>query len=302
MARRPRGRRRRTPPTRASGLAHLVAVSGAHLVHRAPRCAAAALACAARSPARREPWACRRRFSLGFLVLAAAPPSAVRAAAHGVRRHVRRSTARRRPAGAQRRWAVCIDRLSSPPRSRARRWRSSFALSALSTLGIVLFAGLFHGVDRAAWLPARCRASTREALCAYRRFEPCAPQPLSAASLFSQVPVVAPLANVAAAPLFPVVCAGGLVGGAGVLGRSCRRSPALIRIRARWAQAPSLPSCARSRVAPLREPACRACPSSPGRLLASAGMRGGAVAGALARVRAVVARSRLVAGGLGVRS
>ena len=82
----------------------------------------------------------------------------------------------------------------------------SFALSALSTLGIVLFAGLFQ-----AWI-AQCfqRAPrlTREAL-SLTAASSLAAAPL-AASLFSQVPVVAPLANVAAAPLFPVVCAGGL--------------------------------------------------------------------------------------------
>lgn len=182
-----------------SGLAHLVAVSGAHLSIVAG-CAAALLR-ALRVP-RRAGAVLQASFLLGFLVLAAAPPSAVRAAVMAFA-GMFAFTARRRPAALSA-LAVCmIGCIALDPRTALA---VSFALSALSTLGIVLFAGLFQ-----AWI-AQCfqRAPrlTREAL-SLTAASSLAAAPL-AASLFSQVPVVAPLANVAAAPLFPVVCAGGL--------------------------------------------------------------------------------------------
>ncbi|WP_232330194.1 DNA internalization-related competence protein ComEC/Rec2, partial [Eggerthella lenta] len=182
-----------------SGLAHLVAVSGAHLSIVAG-CAAALLR-ALRVP-RRAGAVLQASFLLGFLVLAAAPPSAVRAAVMAFA-GMFAFTARRRPAALSA-LAVCmIGCIALDPRTALA---VSFALSALSTLGIVLFAGLFQ-----AWI-AQCfqRAPrlAREAL-SLTAASSLAAAPL-AASLFSQVPVVAPLANVAAAPLFPVVCAGGL--------------------------------------------------------------------------------------------
>lgn len=77
----------------------------------------------------------------------------------------------------------------------------------LSTLGIVLFSRL-----ALVWigsLAPRLPRFAAEAL-ALTAASSIVAQPLSA-SLFSQVSLVAPLANVAAAPLFPLVCAGGLV-------------------------------------------------------------------------------------------
>lgn len=184
----------------ASGLAHLVAVSGAHLSIVAG-CAAALLR-VLRVP-RRAGIALQAALLLCFLVLAAAPPSAVRAAVMAFA-GMFAFTARRRPAALSA-LAVCmIGCIALGPRTALS---VSFALSALSTLGIVLFAGLCQ-----AWI-ARClpRAPrlAREAL-ALTAASSLAATPL-AASLFSQLPLVAPLANVAAAPLFPLVCAGGLV-------------------------------------------------------------------------------------------
>ena len=161
---------------------------------------AAALLRALRVP-RRAGAVLQASFLLGFLVLAAAPSSAVRAAVMAFA-GMFAFTARRRPAALSA-LAVCmIGCIALDPRTALA---VSFALSALSTLGIVLFAGLFQ-----AWI-AQCfqRAPrlAREAL-SLTAASSLAAAPL-AASLFSQVPVVAPLANVAAAPLFPVVCAGG---------------------------------------------------------------------------------------------
>ena len=184
----------------ASGLAHLVAVSGAHLSIVAG-CAAALLR-VLRVP-RRAGIALQAALLLCFLVLAAAPPSAVRAAVMAFA-GMFAFTARRRPAALSA-LAVCmIGCIALGPRTALS---VSFALSALSTLGIVLFAGFCQ-----AWI-ARClpRAPrlAREAL-ALTAASSLAATPL-AASLFSQLPLVAPLANMAAAPLFPLVCAGGLV-------------------------------------------------------------------------------------------
>lgn len=184
---------------KTTGLAHLVAVSGAHLsivvafvaallrLMRVPRCPALALQAA---------------LLLCYLVLAAAPPSAVRAAVMALAGMLS-FTAHRRPAalGAL---SLCI--VGCVALSPTTALSVSFALSALSTLGIVLFAGLFS-----AWI-ARLMplvpGFARDAL-ALTCASSILATPLSAA-LFSQVPLVAPLANVLVAPLFPVVCTVGL--------------------------------------------------------------------------------------------
>lgn len=188
----------------ASGLAHLVAVSGAHLSIVAG-CASALLR--ALRVSRRAGIALQAALLLFFLVLAAAPPSAVRAAVMAFA-GMFAFAARRRPAALSA-LAVCmVGCIASGPTAALS---VSFALSALSTLGIVLFAGLCQG-----WIAhclPRVPRLAREAL-ALTAASSLAATPL-AASLFSQLPLVAPLANVAAAPLFPLVCAGGL---AAVLG------------------------------------------------------------------------------------
>lgn len=184
----------------ACGLAHLVAVSGAHLSIVAG-CAAALLR-ALRVP-RRASLIAQAALLLCFLVLAAAPPSAVRAAVMTFA-GMFAFTARRRPAALSALSVCMIGCIAFAPRTALS---VSFALSALSTLGIVLFAGLCS-----AWIAGvapRAPRIVRDALsltCA----SSVAATPLAAA-LFSQLPLVAPLANVVAAPLFPIVCTGGLV-------------------------------------------------------------------------------------------
>lgn len=183
-----------------SGLAHLVAVSGAHLSIVAG-CATALLRLL--HVPRRAGFVLQAGFLLGFLVLAAAPPSAVRASVMAFA-GMFSFTARRRPAALSA-LAVCmIGCIALVP---CTALSISFALSALSTLGIVLFAGLCS-----AWL-AHCLPHAprlvRDAV-SLTVASSLAATPL-AASLFSQLPLVSPLANMTAAPLFPLVCTSGLV-------------------------------------------------------------------------------------------
>lgn len=78
----------------------------------------------------------------------------------------------------------------------------SFALSAGSTLGIVLFASLFATLA-APW-PRRFRRLLADPL-ALTAASAVATQPYAAA-LFSQVPLLAPVSNVVATPLFTIAC------------------------------------------------------------------------------------------------
>lgn len=184
----------------ACGLAHLVAVSGAHLSIVAG-CAAALLR-TLRVP-RRVSLIVQGALLLCFLVLAAAPPSAVRAAVMTFA-GMFSFAARRRPAALS---ALAVCMIGCIALAPSTALSVSFALSALSTLGIVLFAGLCS-----AWIAQiapRAPRMVRDALsltCA----SGIVATPLAAA-LFSQLPLVAPLANVVAAPLFPLVCTSGLV-------------------------------------------------------------------------------------------
>lgn len=185
---------------KVTGLAHLVAVSGAHLS------LVAAFAAALLRLAHVPRWVAiilQVALLLCYLVLAAAPPSAIRAAVMAFVGMLS-FTAHRRPAALG---ALSLCMVGCIALSPTTALSVSFALSALSTLGIVVFASLFS-----AWiarLVPRIPNFARDALaltCASSLLA----TPLSAA-LFSQIPLVAPLANILAAPLFPIVCAGGLV-------------------------------------------------------------------------------------------
>lgn len=185
---------------KATGLAHMVAVSGAHLVivsgfvmsllHalRAPKVLAVVL---------------QVLFVLAYLVFAAAPVSAVRAAVMSI---VGTASffSRRRPAPLNA-LAVCIAGMVAVAPSAAVS--ISFALSAGSTLGIVLLSGLV-----ASWfedVPIRLPRFVVDAL-SLTFASSVVTMPASAA-LFAQASLIAPLANVVCAPLFAVACTGGLV-------------------------------------------------------------------------------------------
>lgn len=184
---------------KVTGLAHLIAVSGAHLV----------IVCAFVGAVLKVLHVPRAVFVgiqvlliLCYLVLSAAPVSAVRAAIMAVA-GMSSFFAQRRPSSLNG-LAVCIIVVVASSASAALS--VSFALSVLSTLGIVLFARL-----ALTWLGRLVRLPrfAAEAL-ALTAASSIMAQPLSAA-LFSQISLVAPLANVLTAPLFPFVCAGGLV-------------------------------------------------------------------------------------------
>ena len=191
---------------KAAGLAHMVAVSGAHLVIvsgftalvlrtlRAPKPLAVVLQAA---------------FVFLYLVFSAVPVSAVRAAVMSVV-GMASYAAQRRPAPLNA-LAVCIMALivASPEASVS----VSFALSAGSTLGIVLLSGLVSSWLEGGALPLP--RFVRDAL-ALTLASSVATMPASAA-LFTQASLVAPVSNVVCAPLFAVVCTGGLVAALGSL-------------------------------------------------------------------------------------
>lgn len=185
---------------KTTGLAHLVAVSGAHLA-----IVCAMIGCALK--ALRLPHGMRLAlqavFVLMHLVLAGVPVSAVRAAAM-VLLSFSASLARRRNASANALALCLVSFIALDPASSVS---VSLLLSAGSTLGIVMFAPLaaswFAGLPR----PLRTLVAEPAGLTFASSV---ATQPVSAA-LFSQVPLVAPVANIAAAPLFSLACVAALV-------------------------------------------------------------------------------------------
>lgn len=181
------------------GLAHLVAVSGAHLAIvtmlltwllgrlRVPKAAITI---------------CTLAFVAAYLVFAGIPISAVRAAFMVVLA-LSSSVARRRSASVNA-LALCIVAfLAADP---ATAVSVSFFLSAGSTLGILLFAGLI-----ASWFQGR-EGKAREAVAAplgMTLASNAVTLPYSMA-LFSQLPLIAPAANIVATPLFTIACGASL--------------------------------------------------------------------------------------------
>ncbi|MBQ9003388.1 MAG: DNA internalization-related competence protein ComEC/Rec2 [Eggerthellaceae bacterium] len=188
----------------ACGLAHLVAVSGAHLVivtgliaallkrMRVPRKASISLLVVS---------------MLAYYIVAGMPVSALRAtvmSALGLTAYF----GKRRPSSLN---AVGIGLFGIIATSPTSSVSASLALSALSTIGIVLFAPLFS-----AWLesaPVRLPSFVLDALSL--TLSAGMLSQLYACSLFNQLPLVSPLANIVSAPFFPVVCGLGLVSGLG---------------------------------------------------------------------------------------
>lgn len=183
-----------------TGLAHLVAISGAHLV------IVTALAASALKSLRMP-----RVLSTVLLVvlmtcyflLAGAPISALRALAMSLVA-LSSFTARRRPASLNALALTIIFMISHAP---AASLSVSLALSAFSTMGIVLFSRLFES-----WIPVPPSAQAIVQPFALTIAASLMAMPLSCA-LFAQLPVVSPLANIACAPLFPLCCAFALLAG-----------------------------------------------------------------------------------------
>lgn len=182
------------------GLAHLVAVSGAHLA------IVAMLLSWALNKTRTPHWlhvVLIIIFILAYLVFTGIPISALRAAIMVVLSTS--SVFAKRRAFSLNSLSLCIILLLvlNPSTSVS----VSFFLSAGSTLGIVLFGGLisswFCGANN------KIKTYLAEPL-GLTLASNLATLPFSA-SLFSQVSLLAPLSNVAAAPLFSIACIGGLL-------------------------------------------------------------------------------------------
>lgn len=186
---------------KTAGLAHLVAVSGAHFAVVGALALALLRACGLSA---RAAFGAQGLLMAGYLVVSAVPISALRAALMACC-GLLSFAARRRPASANALGLCIVALVAANP---ATAVSVSFALSAASTLGIVLFASLFGGwLGR--WAPALPQAIF-DAL-AVTAATWVTSLPISAA-LFSQVSLVSPAANVAASPLFSVVCAAGMLG------------------------------------------------------------------------------------------
>ncbi len=179
------------------GLAHLVAVSGAHL---SIVCAFfAALLGRLRCP-RAASVAIQSAFILAYLLLAAAPVSAVRASIMALA-GLSSFFARRRRSSIAAIGLCIVSMIALAPETAVS---VSFFLSAASTLGIVMLSGLFESWFASIRLPHVLGAALALTFSAS-----VATTPYSAA-LFSQLPIIAPLANIVAAPLFTLACVGGL--------------------------------------------------------------------------------------------
>lgn len=182
------------------GLAHIVAVSGAHLAIVVGLVSLALQAL--RFPVKVSSFI-EIGFVLGYLVFAAAPISALRSAVMVVFVILARFVKRRN--ASLNSLAVCIALfiLLDPTTAIS----ISFALSALSTLGIVVFAPLFSSwFEHISFVPSFVRQSLSLTLasCVFAT-------PLSAA-IFSKLPLISLIANVIAAPFFAPVCGLALVG------------------------------------------------------------------------------------------
>ncbi len=180
-----------------AGLAHLVAVSGAHL---SIVCAFfAALLKRLRCP-RAASIVVQSVFILAYLLLAAAPVSAIRASIMALA-GLSSFFARRRKSSVAAIGLCIVSMIAVSPETAVS---VSFFLSAASTLGIVMLSGLFESWFASIHLPRALGSALALTLSAS-----VATTPYSAA-LFSQLPLVSPLANIVAAPLFTFACVGGL--------------------------------------------------------------------------------------------
>lgn len=202
---------------KAAGLAHLVAVSGAHLSIMS---SAAAYLLRALRLGRRYLAACQLVLVAVFALFVGAPASALRACLMAW--CAISSFFARRASNALGALALCIVGFVAFDASVAVS--VSFCLSAGSTLFIILFAG-YIGSWIAACLP-RFLAPLGNGLgvsCAAFL----ATLPFSMA-LFAQVPLVSALSNILTLPLFGVLCAGGMAAAllfpVPMIGALCRKA------------------------------------------------------------------------------
>lgn len=177
------------------GLAHVVAVSGAHL-SIVTLFVAGSLRLA--RVGRRATAVFMALFLAGYVCFTGMPVSALRAATMAATGLLALTAARRASAlAALGLCLVCFGVADAPAMLSA-----SFALSAGSTLGIVLLSPLFQSA--ADGIPRWLREGVAGPL-ALTAASAAATQPYAAA-LFAQVPLLAPVANVVGTPLFALAC------------------------------------------------------------------------------------------------
>lgn len=182
------------------GLAHLVAVSGAHL-SIVTMFVTGALRFAGLS--RRGIAIVTAVFLVVYVCFTGMPVSALRAAVMAATGIAAVAVSRRTSALAALGACILLFTAARPPVALS----ASFVLSAGSTLGIVLLSPLL-----AAWMPRlgrRMRGLLVDPL-VLTLASFAATQPY-AASLFAQVPLLSPLANIIAAPLFTIGCVTGFI-------------------------------------------------------------------------------------------
>ena len=197
------GDRSLTPPMLtddmlATGMTHLTAVSGSNV---SIVVAAADLLCGALGiPRRRRPWVAALALA-GFVMLARPDPSVIRAATMGTVGLLGVLAARRAAGPPALSAAVVVLLCIDPWLARSH----GFALSALATLGLLLFARPW-GQALARCVPGRARILAEATAIPLAAQATCAPVVVL---LQGSVPVIGVLANLAAAPLVaPATIAG----------------------------------------------------------------------------------------------
>ena len=184
------------------GLAHLIAVSGAHLA-----IVAALVASFLKTlGAPRRVVIVVSIIAMGsYLLLAGAPVSGMRAAVMATLA-MSSHFAKRRPSSAN---ALGVGIFAIVVATPSASVSPSFVLSALSTTGIVMFAPLFRfWIDRAflSRFPLVCDALSLTLSACFLSMP-------YACSLFNQLPLASPIANVICGPLFTPICLLGLLCG-----------------------------------------------------------------------------------------
>lgn len=182
------------------GLAHMVAVSGAHL---AIVCGITLALMGKLGMPRRVQWAAQVVLVVAYLVLTGVAVSAVRAAFMVVI-GLSAFLARRRPYSLGALSLAILVMLALDPHC---AFSLSFALSAGSTLGIVLFVRYFERFM--AWFCGKATCGPILQTLALTGAAQLITNPVSA-SQFGQLSLIAPIANALMAPCFTVVCGVGL--------------------------------------------------------------------------------------------
>lgn len=178
-----------------AGLAHLIAVSGSHL-SLVTMLAGSILSAFRISKGRKT--LLQVILVFGYLVFAGMPISAIRAALMASASLIA-FTVRRRASSLNALGVCLLAFIAFEPQSAVS---TSLALSASSVLGILVFTQLFLGWTSDVKIPAMRKVGESVATTMAASV---LSAPLSAC-LFNQLPIVSPLANLVAAPLFTAVC------------------------------------------------------------------------------------------------